>query len=130
KGRARLGILLVIVALVGFGWLASQLGSDDEVGERSSEYSFYLERSTRAFGEAPERFVALGIEPIMWSYDNFGLIGAGLGTGTQGAQYFGRDSAIAMGAEGGFGKVAIELGIPGFFIVGWLAISVLNRFWR
>jgi hypothetical protein len=129
KSRAKLGIFLVIAALVGFGWLVGQLGSDplDQIGERPSEYSFYLERTKTAFGEAPARFIEFGVAPMMWAYDNFGLIGAGLGTGTQGTQYFGREAGIAMGAEGGLGKITIELGIPGLFVMGWLAISVFNR---
>ena len=67
-----------------------------------------------AFGDAPERFVEIGIAPIMWAYDRFGLFGAGLGVGTQGTQYFGGDAEIGAGAaEGGLGKITLELGIPG-----------------
>ena len=82
------------------------------------------------FQDAPSRFVELGIAPIMWAYDSFGLFGAGLGVGTQGTQHFGGGGAIAGAAEGGLGKITLELGIPGLFLVGWLAISVFNHLWR
>src|SRR5262249_7843067 len=61
---------------------------------------------------------------------SFGLLGAGLGAGAQGGQYFGREEAIAGVAEGGLGKIAVELGLPGLFVVGWLSVSTLNYLWR
>ena len=67
----------------------------------------------------------------MWAYDSFGLLGAGLGVGTQGTQHFGGGGDIGAGvAEGGLGKIAVELGIPGLLLMGWLAISIFNYFWR
>jgi hypothetical protein len=64
----------------------------------------------------------------MWAYESFGLFGAGLGTGTQGAQHFG---AVDTGAaEGRLGKITVELGIPGLFVMGWLAILLLRHLWR
>src|SRR5262249_39677735 len=132
RGSAKLGIALVFAALVGFGWLVAELVDDpghfdpDLVG-----YSLYVERSKTAFADAPARFVELGIAPIMWAYESFGLFGAGLGVGTQGTQHFGGGGDIGAGAaEGGLGKVTLELGIPGLFVFGWLAISVFIHFWR
>jgi hypothetical protein len=131
RGSVKFGIVLAIVGLVGFGWLVAELGSDPiEVAKEPSGYDLYVERSKSVFGDAPGRFVELGIAPIMWAYDSFGLFGAGLGAGTQGGQYFGRDDAVAGVAEGGLGKIAVELGIPGLFVVGWLAISTFNYLWR
>ena len=131
RGSAKFGIVLAIVGLVGFGWLVAQLGSDPiEVAERPSGYALYVERSKSAFEDAPDRFVELGIAPIMWAYDSFGLLGAGLGAGTQGGQYFGREEAAAGVAEGGLGKITLELGIPGLLVLGWLAISTFNYLWR
>ena len=58
------------------------------------------------------------------------LFGAGLGVGTQGTQHFGGGGDIAGAAEGGLGKITLELGIPGLFVVGWFAILVFNYLWR
>jgi hypothetical protein len=130
KGAAKLGIALAIAGALGFGWLVGQLPSDrlDSVSEGSSGYSLYVERSKSVFKDAPSRFTELGIAPIMWAYDGFGLFGAGLGVGTQGTQYFGGGGEGA--AEGGLGKITLELGIPGLFIVGWLGISVFSHLWQ
>src|SRR5215469_1380723 len=66
----------------------------------------------------------------MWAYDGFGLFGAGLGAGTQGAQHFGGGGAKAGAAEGGLGKITLELGVPGLFVMGWIAILVLRYLWK
>jgi hypothetical protein len=54
--------------------------------------------------------------------------GAGLGVGTQGTQHFGGGGEGA--AEGGLGKITLELGVPGLFIMGWVAISLVRYLWR
>jgi len=132
RNSAKLGIGLAVVGLVVFGWLVAHLESDPiELTERPSGYAIYLERSKSAFADVPDRFVELGIAPIMWAYDSFGVFGAGLGTGTQGMQHFeGREGVGSGAAEGGLGKITVELGIPGLLVVGWLAISTLNYLWR
>src|SRR5262249_43012381 len=63
----------------------------------------------------------------MWAYDNFGLFGAGLGVGTQGTHYFGGGGQAA--AEGGLGKITLELGVPGLFVIGWFSISLFRHLW-
>jgi hypothetical protein len=134
KGVGKLAITaLTGAALVGYFWLA--VGLQDDVRRLSHysssvSYSTYLERSQNVFEQAPARFVEVGIAPIMSAYDSFGLFGAGLGTGTQGGQYFGRDEGVAGTAEGGLGKIALELGIPGLFVMGWCAILFIRYLWR
>jgi O-antigen ligase len=67
----------------------------------------------------------------MWTYDKYGLFGAGLGTGTQGTQHFGGGGAVGSGAaEGGLGKITLELGIPGLFVMGWIAIVIFRYLWQ
>src|SRR5262249_54271277 len=131
KGAAKLGVALTVAGLLGFGWLVGQLGSDrlNYSDSRTLGYSLYVERSKTVFEETPSRFVAVGIAPIMWAYNRFGAFGAGLGTGTQGTQYFG-GGAIGGASEGGLGKITLELGIPGLFVLSWLALSVFNHLWR
>ena len=132
KRLAKLGVVLVIAIVVGFGWLVGQLGPDlpNYVDEGTSDYYFYVERSKTVFQDAPQRFVELGVGPIMWAWDSFGPFGAGVGVGTQGTQHFAGEGAVAGAAEGGLGKIMVELGIPGLFLVGWLATLLLKRLWR
>jgi hypothetical protein len=117
-------------ALIGYVWLGEETRDDVllRADKEASSYSSYVDHTENAFQQVPSRFVELGIAPIMWAYDSYGLFGAGLGYGTQGTQYFGGVAAGA--AEGGLGKITLELGIPGLFVMGWIAISMLRLFWQ
>jgi hypothetical protein len=119
-------------ALVGYAWMASELteNSGPKYTPESLDFSLYVERSQSVFREAPSRFVELGIAPIMWAYDSFGLFGAGLGSGTQGTQHFGAEAGVSGAAEGGLGKITLELGIPGLLLMGWLAILLVRHLWQ
>ena len=121
---------LTTATLAGYAVLTGQLrdGIPGQVDVGSVDYSVYVERSQAVFQEAPTRFVELGIAPIMWAYDSFGIFGAGLGVGAQGTQHFGGEGQGA--AEGGLGKITLELGIPGLFVMGWFAIVVFRQLWR
>jgi hypothetical protein len=131
RGVEKLGIVLAIVGLVGFGWLAGQLSDRPVyVDQETLSYYRYVDRIGTVFEDVPSRFTELGIAPIMWAYDTFGLFGAGLGVGSQGTQHFGGGGGIAGAAEGGLGKITLELGILGLFLTGWFAILVFNYLWR
>ena len=114
-------------------WLVGRTTGSDRpvyVDQDTLAYSRYVERIETVFEDVPSRFIELGIAPIMWAYDSFGLFGAGLGVGTQGTQYFGGGGTIAGAAEGGLGKITLELGIPGLLLMGWFAILVFSYLWR
>jgi hypothetical protein len=53
-----------------------------------------------------------------------GFMGAGLGTATQGTQHFTQKSFSWQ--EGGLGKLAIELGVPGVIAAAFLLFVLLN----
>jgi hypothetical protein len=121
------------ITLIGYFLLAGELREENVPGQYDREaasYSHYVTHSENAFRSVPSRFVDLGIAPVMWAYDGFGLFGAGLGVGTQGTQHFGGGGAMAAAAEGGLGKITLELGVPGLFVIGWIAIWVLRYFWK
>ena len=122
-------IALTTAACVGYMSLAAELseGVRYSTQQYPSDYSLYVERTETVFQDAPSRFVELGIAPVMWAYDSFGLFGAGLGVGTQGTQYFGGGGQGA--AEGGLGKITLELGVPGLFVIGWFSIALFRHLW-
>jgi hypothetical protein len=129
KSAMKFGIVLAIAGATGFFWLVGQQENDlPNYVQGAYVYQSYVERSKTVFQDAPSRFVELGLAPVMWAYEEFGLFGAGLGAGTQGTQYFG--AAVAGAAEGGLGKVTLELGVPGLLVIGWLAASVFHRIWQ
>ena len=131
KSAMKFGIVLAIAGAIGFFWLVGQQENDlPNYVQGAFVYQSYVERSKTVFQDAPSRFVELGLAPVMYAYERFGLFGAGLGAGTQGTQYFGGGGTLAGAAEGGLGKVTLELGVPGLLVIGWLAASVFHRIWQ
>lgn len=63
---------------------------------------------------------------VFLTVDQFGFMGAGLGTATQGVRHLlGHDENIGW-QEGGLGKLTIELGVPGLLAVLLLFFSLLR----
>lgn len=127
QGAKRFVIIALTTAAVAV-YLSLAVGlREDKHGTVTSNYDEYVLRTESVFRDAPSRFVELGLAPVTWAYGSFGMFGAGLGAGTQGTQYFGGVSAAA--AEGGLGKIVVELGIPGLFIMGWGSIALCRYLW-
>lgn len=102
----------------------------DQLG-RQTTFQFYAQRGATVFGDVGDRFANLGVAPISWAYNRFGLLGAGLGSASQGGQYFGGGAELTGGAgEGGFGKIMLELGAPGLLLVLWLGIAAGVYIWK
>jgi len=66
----------------------------------------------------------------------YGYLGAGLGVATQGAYHFAEAApanAVFGWQEGGLGKLAVELGVPGLFafaLLAWRVLAMMNRISR
>jgi hypothetical protein len=111
------------------GGLSEDFRSLDR-GKESGIYAAYVARTETVFADAPRRFVELGIAPVTFAYETYGIFGAGLGLGTQGTQHFGATELAAQGSsEGGLGKIVIELGVPGVFLMGWFSIALFRHLW-
>ena len=79
------------------------------------------------FADLPARVNAVGVRPVIFAVETFGWLGAGLGTGSQGTNDIAEANNIPRwAAEGGLGKVAMELGVPGLVLAVWL-LSALAR---
>jgi len=67
---------------------------------------------------------------VMETIRQFGILGAGLGTATQGVQHvLGPEKSLSW-QEGGLGKLAIELGLPGLLAVALLAFTAIRMMIR
>lgn len=123
----RLGGLAVIIAVLGYALLSG--------AERSSRdipfFDLYVERGMTVFKDAEDRVQGVGLASVGWAYQRTGFFGAGVGVATQGARFFRERSLGLEGpAEGGFGKVAAELGIPGLVVSLWLLVAMCRVMWR
>lgn len=90
----------------------------------------YYERSATVGADATGRASLMTSESFNYILERNGPWGAGAGTGSQGAQYFGGGTDIVGGAaEGGLGKIVAELGLPGIGLILWLAFGLARYFW-
>ena len=91
----------------------------------------YFQRGYSVIEEAPERLWQMTGKALVNVVERNGWLGSGAGTGAQGSQYFGGGSQLVGGsAEGGLGRIAAELGVPGLAISLWLAAAIAARLWR
>ena len=127
---AGLGLALLVWAVLG-------LQEPDAQGQRPAtgthavggdRYQGYADRGQTVFEDIPKRVADLGIGPIFWALDSVGFLGAGLGTGSQ--QGTGRSESVNIdggAAEGGLGKIVIELGLPGLPLIAWLLVALARH---
>jgi hypothetical protein len=94
-------VAFAAVAIVMFG-VVQKIGGNEEA-------SVYTRGATTTKDEVFERLEG----GLRGTIEQFGFMGAGLGTATQGVRHLlGHDNNIGW-QEGGLGKLAIELGVPG-----------------
>jgi len=128
RGSRRLGGLAIMLAILGYALL---LGAERGGSQDSAFFDLYVERGKTAFEDVEDRVQSLGISSIGWAYNRAGFFGAGAGVATQGARFFREWSFGLEGpAEGGFGKITAELGVPGLAITLWLLIAMCRVMWR
>jgi hypothetical protein len=63
------------------------------------------------------------------TFRQFGLMGAGLGTATQGVYHLLGNMNVGW-QEGGLGKLAVEVGLPGLIalaVIAWIVLRLLLR---
>jgi hypothetical protein len=91
-------------------------------GEQSSIY-------TRGAGTTQAELVRRLEGGFMETLRQSGIMGAGLGTATQGVRHVigGRSGDIGW-QEGGLGKLAVELGLPGVLAAAILIIAAIRKF--
>jgi len=133
RGTARLAMGVLLAGAVGYigivGFVAPDLVQRTSTKsvqiENAQRIEGYAARGQSVFADLPARVKDLGVQPIMWAIDRYGWLGAGLGTGSQGTNEIADANNIDRGAsEGGLGKIAMELGIPGLLVAIWLVAAL------
>lgn len=126
-GRAGMQLWIAVVATLGGIWAVSSALESYIVTD--IVYRQFLTRGQSGFYDAGSRFQQLGLGPIVWAYDRFGPLGAGVGAATSGAQNYGVNAAMVAVGEGGLGKLAGELGWPGLVTALWLLAALARLVW-
>jgi hypothetical protein len=131
NGNARRAVLATLFGLAGYLGAIAMIPPDQQARDSygrervvQGEFGKYSDRAQTVFEELPQRVLDLGVRPVSWAIEARGWLGGGLGVGSQGAQYFGGEQTAA--AEGGLGKLTVELGVPGLVIALWLGIALVR----
>ena len=102
------------------------VGAMSYMAPDSAAPSPYLERSATAFDDAADRFSQLGLKTVVRSFEIAGPLGLGTGAGAQGAQHI--SGVVTQGsAEGGLGRITLELGPLGLILAVIAAIAVARQ---
>lgn len=137
RGNGKVVFLTALLGIAGYAGAIGMLPPDQGDGSWASErvakstgntFGKYTERAGTVFEDLPRRILNTGVQPISWAIAQYGWTGAGLGVGSQGAQHFGGVSSGA--AEGGLGKLTVELGVPGLLVALWLVLALSRYVWR
>lgn len=127
-----LGLLLArrksskLTAVVAITVGALVLGGTVAMAPESKGSGVHWERSATTFDDAGERFRKLGIDSIGWAYNAGGVFGLGTGAGAQGTQHVTGVRSLGA-AEGGLGRITVELGFLGLFLAIACAIAVARH---
>jgi hypothetical protein len=132
RGMARLAMVVVATGAVAYIGIVGFIAPDQTqrsysrpmYEEQVKRIEGYAARGRTVFADLPRRVNELGVQPIIWSIDRYGWLGAGLGTGSQGTSEIAQKNNIDRGAsEGGLGKITMELGLPGLFMMLWIMLA-------
>lgn len=120
RGRStRLVALLGCVAAVLFAGQLMLVPGESEVNVRP-----YVSRFDTVVEEAAGRLRTTTVDSFRWVVERNGVLGAGAGTASQGADRFGGGvQLVGHAAEGGIAKVLAELGVHGLAVALWVAVS-------
>lgn len=107
-----------IFALIGAAAILGGVVQHLAANEQTSAYA-------RAAAASQEEITHRLEGGMLATFEQFGLLGAGLGTATQGAHYFLQGENIGW-QEGGLGKLAIEVGLPGLVAIAITAFILIR----
>jgi hypothetical protein len=135
RGMARLAVVALALGAAGYIGVVGFVAPDPVQRSYSRDAEFtskriegYAARGQTVFADLPKRISELGVQPIVWAVEIHGWLGAGLGTGSQGTADVAQAHGISRGvAEGGLGKVTMELGVPGLAIAAWLLVALARH---
>lgn len=100
-----------------------------------SNFDIFLDRASTSADGLGERLQSQGLNALLQGFEVGGGFGLGLGAGTNlgnfnaGANRASIDS-LGFVAEGGGGRLVVELGIPGILLIGWILFAFVQLLWR
>ncbi len=128
RGELLAGGLLAVALVMVFAALGLDVPDSD-----SGIYGAFVQRAGTVWGDIGERLQRLGVGSLLAGLQASGGLGLGTGAVTQGAGTLGVQGAgqsVSYAAEGGLGKLVIELGVAGLLLALLLAAALIRLFQR
>jgi hypothetical protein len=125
-------IIMSVLGGVGISFAIVSMFLLDLLG---SNFEIFLSRAATSTDALGERVQSQGLNALLKGLEVGGGFGLGLGAGSNlgnfdaGANRAGVRS-LGYVAEGGGGRLVVELGFPGVLIIGWIILVSLQMLWR
>ena len=116
----RVALAVVLLGLIAFWLTAREYYGPDQT---APGYDLYIERASGVFGDISERGKTLGVGAVVSAVRKHGLVGMGAGTAGQGARFSGKALGYHYEAEGGLGRLVVELGLLGLLVVAGVLVA-------
>ncbi len=116
---------VVVMAGLALVTLAAVYYAAGEIGISEDYYAYALS----ATQEGRSRVVSSAWDQVWETVRQSGLLGAGIGVATQGAQHLGRPDVLGW-QESGPSRLMVELGLPGFLGAFFLAYALARTYVR
>ena len=124
-------IIMSVLGGVGISFALVSLVLLDLLG---SNFDIFLDRSATSAEGLGDRFQSQGLSALLKGFELGGGFGLGLGAGSNLGNFNAGTSrsirGLGFASEGGGGRLVVELGMPGVFLVGWLLLLSLQMLWR
>ena len=125
-------VIMSVLGGVGLSFAVVSMFLLDLLG---SNFEIFLSRSSTSSNELGDRLQSQGLNAFLKGFEVGGGLGLGLGAGSNLGNFdagVNRAAIRSLGfvAEGGGGRLVVELGIPGILMVGWIFLVSLQMLWR
>ena len=132
SSASRERIIMSVLGAAGISYAFVSIFLIDMLG---SNFEIFLNRASTSGEDLGTRLQSQGLDAFLKGLE----VGSGLGLGVGAGPNLGNfDAGANRGAvrslgyvsEGGGGRLVVELGIPGLFLIGWILLVSLQLIWR
>lgn len=100
-----------------------------------ANFDAFLDRASTSAEGLGDRIQSQGFNALLQGFEVSGGLGLGLGAGSNLGNINvgtnrGNIDGLGFVAEGGGGRLVVELGIPGVLLIGWILLVTLQMLWR
>jgi hypothetical protein len=124
-------IIMSVLGGVGISFAVVSMVLLDLLG---SNFDIFLDRAATSAEGLGDRVQSQGLNALLKGFELGGVFGLGLGAGSNLGNFdSGANRSIrsfVYVSEGGGGRLIVELGMPGVFLIGWLLLLSLQMLWR